>query len=157
MRISDWSSDVCSSDLPAGLERIRTYVGRSQNWPTWLHAARALAELNATVYPDYELADWLAMAKRLCRLSSGGRIVFDYDMKIAEPFRLPGGEGGVDLWPALESLRHMPLLLIRGQLSDLLSADAARPMRERLPAMRYCEVPRTGHAPTLDEIGRAHV
>src|SRR3546814_9829639 len=67
---------------PAGLELIRTYVGRSQNWPTWLHAARALAELNATVYPDYELADWLAMAKRLCRLSSGGRIVFDYDMKI---------------------------------------------------------------------------
>src|SRR3546814_16017040 len=121
MRISDWSSDVCSSDLPAGLERIRTYVGRSQNWPTWLHAARALAELNATVYPDYELADWLAMAKRLCRLSSGGRIVFDYDMKIAEPFRLPGGEGGVDLWPALESLRHMPLLLIRGTLSALRS------------------------------------
>src|SRR3546814_5681812 len=85
------------------------------------HAARALAELNATVYPDYELADWLAMAKRLCRLSSGGRIVFDYDMKIAEPFRLPGGEGGVDLWPALESLRHMPLLRSEEHTSELQS------------------------------------
>src|SRR3546814_20443244 len=91
---------------PAGLERIRTYVGRSQNWPTWLPAARALAELNATVYPDYELADCLAMAKRLCRLSSGGRIVFDYNMKIATPFPLPGRHGAIDLWPAVDRHRN---------------------------------------------------
>lgn len=136
---------------PVGLERIKGYVGRSQNWPTWLHAARALAEVNATVYPDYRLSDWLDMAKRLCRLSPGGRIVFDYDMKIAEPFRLPGGEGGVDLWPALESLGDVPLLLVRGALSDLLSAETARQMQQRLPRMRYCEVPRAGHTPTLGE------
>src|SRR3546814_1080037 len=95
------------------------------------------------------------MAKRLCRLSSGGRIVFDYDMKIAEPFRLPGGEGGVDLWPALESLRHMPLLLIRGQLSDLLSADAARQMRERLPELRYRSEEHTSELQSLMRISYA--
>ena len=71
----------------AGLSRIRSYVGRSASWPTWLHAARALAETQKAVYPRYAIEDWLAMAKRACRLTSAGRIVFDYDMRIAEPFR----------------------------------------------------------------------
>lgn len=136
---------------PAGLARIRGLVGRSQSWPTWLHAARALAEINAAIYPDYRLDDWLAMAKRVCRLTSGGRVVFDYDMKIAEPFRLPGGEGGVDLWPAFGALAPLPVLLVRGKLSDLLSARTALEMKRRKPDMDYCEVPGTGHAPTLME------
>lgn len=136
---------------PAGLARIRGYVGRSQNWPTWLHAARALSEANATVYPDYRLSDWLGMTKCLCRLTSQGRIVFDYDMKIAEPFRLPGGEGGVDLWPTLDALADTPLLLVRGALSDILSTPTAMEMKRRLPHMQYCEVPRVGHTPTLEE------
>src|SRR3546814_4536197 len=128
---------------PAGLARIRGYVGRSQTWPTWLHAARALAETNAMVYPDYGLDGWLAMAKRLCRLTPNGRIAFDYDMKIAEPFRLPGGEGGVDLWPALEAFADVPLLLLRGERSDLLSRDTAMEMQRRLPHMAYFEIART--------------
>src|SRR3546814_6943105 len=75
------------------------------------------------------------MAKRLCRLTPNGRIAFDYDMKIAEPFRLPGGEGGVDLWPALEAFADVPLLLLRGERSELLSRDTAMEMQRRLPHM----------------------
>src|SRR3546814_17925703 len=41
---------------PSGLARLRGYVGRSQTWPTWLHAALALAETQAIVYPDHALA-----------------------------------------------------------------------------------------------------
>lgn len=136
---------------PAGLGRIRSYVGRSQNWPTWLHAARTLAENNAAVYPDYQLDDWLVMAKRLCRLNANGRIGFDYDMKIAEPLRLPGGEAGVDLWPTLDALAETPLLLVHGERSDILSVETAMEMQQRLPHMGYCKLPRVGHAPTLDE------
>ncbi len=74
-----------------GLERIRGYVGRSQSWPTWLHAARYFAEAQRDVFPAWELDQWLVFAKRICKLNSNGRIVFDYDMRIAEPFKLPGG------------------------------------------------------------------
>lgn len=144
-------NDVGPALEEAGLARIRTYVGRSQSWPTWLHAARALAEANAETFPDYRLDDWLAMAKRLCRLSAGGRIVFDYDMKIAEPFRLPGGETGVDLWPTLDAFADLPTLLLRGERSDLLSAGTALQMQARVPGLICCEVPNVGHAPVLDE------
>jgi pimeloyl-ACP methyl ester carboxylesterase len=87
-------NDVGPEIEPAGLARIRGYVGRASWYPTWMHAARALAESNADVHPSFTIEDWLGMAKRLMRLNSAGRIVYDYDMKIAEPFRVPGTEAG---------------------------------------------------------------
>jgi pimeloyl-ACP methyl ester carboxylesterase len=134
-----------------GLEHIRGYVGRSQNWPTWLHAARFLAEAQADRYPEWELDQWLVYAKRLCRLSSSGRIMFDYDMRIAEPFRLPSGEAGFDLWPAFRALDGIPSLIVHGEISDLLSAQSVVRMKAELPEMESVTVPNVGHAPTLDE------
>jgi pimeloyl-ACP methyl ester carboxylesterase len=136
---------------PAGLARLRANVGRVGNWPTWIHAARDLAQRNAASYPDWQLADWLAFAKRLCRLSAAGRVVFDYDPRIAEPFRLPHGDAGTDLWLAFESLAGLPVLSLRGANSDLLSSATQAAMQARLPQMRVVEVPGVGHAPVLDE------
>ncbi len=139
-------------DLEAtGLDRIRGYVGRASSWPTWIHAARALGENNAAVYPRYALEDWLAMAKRLYRLTSAGRVVADYDKAIAEPFRLPGGEAGIDLWPAFDALADVPTLVVRGALSDLLSEATVALMGERLKRAEVVTVPGVGHAPTLGE------
>jgi pimeloyl-ACP methyl ester carboxylesterase len=70
-----------------GLDRIKSYVGKAQAWPTWVHAARAAAEQNADVYPGYDLENWIAMAKRLNTLTPQGRVVPDYDPRIAEPIR----------------------------------------------------------------------
>jgi pimeloyl-ACP methyl ester carboxylesterase len=134
-----------------GLEHIRSYVGRSQNWPTWLHAARAIAEAQGDRYPDWKLDQWLAYAKRLSKLTPSGRIVLDYDMRIAEPFKLPAGEAGFDLWPAFRALDGIPSLLVRGEISDLLSAESVERMKAELPSLESVTVPNVGHAPTLDE------
>ena len=144
-------NDIGPTIEAAGLERIRGYVGRQSSHPTWLHAARALAEANADVYPDWALTDWLAMAKRLYRLTAKGKIKLDYDLRIAEPFRQPGGEAPADLWPALSALSGTPVLIVRGERSDVLSAATAARMLTALPDATLVEVPRVGHAPTLDE------
>jgi pimeloyl-ACP methyl ester carboxylesterase len=144
-------NDVGPEIMPEGLSRIRAYVGKSNTWPTWLHAARAVAEANGDVYPHFQLEDWLAMAKRLYRLNSAGRIVLDYDMKIAEPFRVPGNEAGPDMWRALDRLKTVPTLIVRGAESDVLSARVADRMRDSLDAGELVTVPATGHAPTLGE------
>ena len=136
---------------PVGIARIRGYVGRNANYPTWLHAARGLAESQRATYPDYAIEQWLAMTKRLCRLTPGGRIVHDYDMKIAEPFRVPGGEAGFDMWPAFESLAGLPATLLRGELSDLLDPACAAEMARRVAGMEMMTVPHVGHAPSLEE------
>lgn len=144
-------NDVGPELEPGGLEHIRSYVGRARDWPTWLHAARFIAEAQRDRYPDWEIDQWLVYAKRICKLTSGGRIVYDYDMRIAEPFKQPGGEAGFDLWPLFRALANTPTLLLRGEISDLLSAATAEKMLAEAPLMEQVVVPRVGHAPTLDE------
>ena len=144
-------NDIGPAIDPAGMARIRSYVGRGSSFPTWLHAARGLAEVHRIAYPDYTLDQWLAMAKRLCRLTAAGRVVLDYDGSIAEPFRVPGNEAGGDLWPLLDALKPVPSLLVRGALSDILAAETADRMTEALPLMERIDVSRIGHTPTLAE------
>ena len=134
-----------------GLARLRANVGRGGNWPTWIHAARDLARRTAAVYPAWQLGDWLGFAKRLCRVGTSGRIILDYDPRIAEPFRLPNGDAGSDLWAAFESLAGLPVLCLRGALSDVLTPATQALMTARLPGMRAVEVPGVGHAPSLGE------
>jgi pimeloyl-ACP methyl ester carboxylesterase len=135
----------------AGLARVRAQVGRGGNWPTWLTAARDIARRQADIYPGWKLEQWLAHAKRLCRVSREGRIVWDYDPEIAAPFSLPNADPQLDLWAAFEGFRDRPVLSIRGERSDVMSADTQARMAERLPGLAAVTVPRVGHAPTLDE------
>ena len=144
-------NDVGPEIEAAGLSRIRSYVGRASSWPTWMHAARGVQDGNADVYPHYEVEDWLAMAKRLYRVNSAGRIVLDYDMKIAEPFRVPGNEAGPDMWPALATLKSVPTLIVRGGRSDVLSQATAERMEKSLDDAELVTIAEVGHAPTLSE------
>jgi len=136
---------------PAGLERIKSYVGRTVSWPTWLHAARAQREANGEIYPHFELEEWVAMAKRTYRLTPNGRIVPDYDAKISIPFKLPNTEPAFDMWPTLDGLKAVPSLIVRGARSDLFSAETAAEMLRRLPEAKLVTVPDVGHAPVLNE------
>jgi pimeloyl-ACP methyl ester carboxylesterase len=136
---------------PAGLERIKDYVGQGRNFPTWMHAARALEESQGEFFPDWQVSDWLAMAKRVMTLSSNGRIVFDYDMKIAEPFLKLDLSSQPDMWPAFDALAAKPMVIVRGGLSDLFSAATQGKMLAKAANAEAVTVPRIGHAPTLDE------
>ena len=118
-----------------GLARIRDYVGQGRSFPTWMHAARALAETQGAAFPDNSIADWLAMAKRVMVVSGNGRVAFDYDMKIAEPFSQPAGAAVTDMWPGIDALAGRPVLFLRGGLSDILSAQTLADMAKR-PLLR---------------------
>lgn len=144
-------NDIGPEVQAEGLSRISGYVGQGRSYPTWVHAARGLAEAHGAAFPDFDLDQWLEMAKRTMVVSQNGRIVFDYDMAIAEPFAKPGNAAPANLWLAFEALRDVPMLLVRGELSDLLSPDTLKQMAARNPVMQTVIVPRVGHAPTLDE------
>ena len=91
------------------------------------------------------------MAKRVMVLGGNGRIVFDYDMKIAEALGPPSNDPEFDWWPALLALNGRPVTLLRGELSDVLTVAAQQQMAQRLPSAEAVTVPRVGHAPMLDE------
>ena len=134
-----------------GLERIKEYVGQGRSFPTWVHAAREIEKTHSGAHPDQPLDFWIGMAKRIMALTSNGRIVFDYDMKIAEPFMDFDVDNQPDLWPAWEALAGRPVLVLRGALSDLLSAETMDEMVRRLPGTQALTLDNVGHAPTLDE------
>lgn len=137
---------------PAGLERIKEYVGQGRSFPTWVHAGRGLEEMHGAAHPGRDLPFWIAAAKRVMTLGGNARIVFDYDMKIAEPFvQLDPDAAQADMWPALEALQGKPVLIVRGALSDLLGTGTLATMLERLPGAEAITIPDVGHAPTLCE------
>lgn len=146
-------NDVGPEIAPAGLARIREYVGQGRSYETWVHAARALQEANRDIYPAWDLPAWLRMAKRCMVIGTGGRITFDYDMNIAEPFEAEQGPAPAPevMWGIYESIARRPLLVLRGAHSDILSAEVAARMKVRGAATELVTVPGVGHAPTLDE------
>jgi pimeloyl-ACP methyl ester carboxylesterase len=143
-------NDIGPELEPAGIARIREYVGQGGSFETWMHAARHLREQAGAAHPDYEISDWLAFAKRVMVIGGNGRIVFDYDMKIAEPLQAAGG-GVPDLWPLFRALEGRPVLVLRGEVSDLLSPATVTRMQAELPGLKAVTVPRVGHPPTLAE------
>ncbi|KEO88369.1 alpha/beta hydrolase [Erythrobacter sp. JL475] len=144
-------NDIGPEINPAGIDRITGYVGQGRSYPTWVHAARSLGDVHSVAFPDYDLDMWLEMAKRTMIVTQNGRISYDYDMAIAEPFKQPGGAAPANLWAAYEALRDVPMVLVRGELSDLLTPQTVEQMAVKNPAMTSVTVPRVGHAPTLDE------
>lgn len=151
-------NDVGPELDPAGIERIKSYVGVGGSQPTWLHAARHLADSASAIFPDFAIEDWLRMVKRSHRLTSDGRIVADYDKQIAVPLKAAAADQAPDMWPVLDHLAAVPMLIVRGAMSDILSPEICAKMLERLPLANAVEVPRVGHAPTLDEpVARAAI
>jgi len=143
-------NDVGPEVNTAGLDRILSYVGNDRRFRNWDEAADALASTQSSVFPDYGHGDFVRMAKRNCR-EEDGEIRFDYDMAITEPFRTKGPVPKVDMWPLFKALGEKPLLVVRGERSDLLSAASLDKMHEAVPTMKSVAVPGVGHAPMLDE------
>ena len=136
---------------PKGLARIQGYVGGAGPFSTWAEAAEAVRDINGVAFPN-ETGDafWVAFAKRVCRETPDGEIVFDYDKNISKPVQA-GNAAPPDMWPLFDALAEKPLLLIRGALTDLLSEETVEEMARRSSAMTRVDVPNVGHAPLLTE------
>jgi pimeloyl-ACP methyl ester carboxylesterase len=143
-------NDVGPDLSVSGLERIRSFVGKDVRFANWDEAAAAIAVNNHRLPATFSQADWVAMARRVCREESG-EIRFDYDMAIAEPFNVSGAAPQVDLWPFFAAVAQKPLLVARGEHSDLLTADALAKMHAAAPQMQSVTVAGVGHAPMLNE------
>lgn len=137
-----------------GLSRIAGYVGRTQSMPTWAAAAEAVRTIAGAAYPrrlDDE-AFWLAFAKRTFREREDGQFETDYDPHIALAFTDFDPEAPPpDMAPLFQALAAMPMLSIRGGISDLLSAEMVSHMRALKPDMEAVTIEDIGHAPMLDE------
>lgn len=136
---------------PEGLMRIKGYVGKIAQPEDFADGAAILRRLFAMHFPNLTDAGWLAWAHRSWREGPDG-LVATYDTKLAETLKDIGPDQPVaQLWPQFDALPPVPAMVIRGTLSDLLSAGTVAAMRERRPDLEVVEVPDQGHAPLLAE------
>lgn len=135
-----------------GLDRIRNYVGPRAPAADWDEAASRIAAVNAEAFPDFGAEDWMAFARRTC-VEDGSGVSSAYDPAIAKGLD-PDDDAVVpgDLWPVWQALDKMPVMAVRGALSDLFSAETVAEMDKRHSGpFEAVTVPNRGHAPLLDE------
>lgn len=131
-----------------GLERIFDYVGRNP----FVKTHEALAERLPGAMPGFVVPPerWLQEARlHYTQTPEGLRIT--YDPALRDSF-IAGFEGpAVDAWPLFDALAGVPVALIRGANSDLLSMATVAEMQARRPDMIFGSVPDRAHIPFLDE------
>ncbi len=141
-------NDVGPEIARDGLARISDYVGRNPAGGTLEGYAERLSR--SPGFDGVPMTRWLEEARKLAVETPDG-LRLPYDPALRESF-LKAFEGPpVDLWPLFDALAGLPLALIRGANSDLLTADTAAKIRARRPDMTFAEVPGRAHIPFLDE------
>jgi len=134
-----------------GIDRLRNYVGKGGVFANWAEARAAAATRNGIAFPHYSAEQWDAFARRMASERPDGTVRSDYDMAIAQPFATIKGTPDFDPWPLIDGLTDKPVLLVRGETSDLLSIATAERIIATLPKAELVTVPGVGHAPILDE------
>jgi len=135
-----------------GRQRIAGYVGQAVHVPSWEAAAEHLRKSYIGAYPKLDAAGWQRIARgTFTEDKSQAGLTLAYDLNIAVTLREQAKRPLPDLWPLFRSLRPLPLLALRGALSDILTAETFVRMKREHAGMIAVTVPDVGHVPMLDE------
>ena len=146
-------NDIGPEIAQAGLNRIKSYVGVAGPFEDWEEATAYLSSITAEIFPDWTNAQWSDFARQ-CYIEREGQIVIDYDPRIATPLATQSSDTEAEtLWSLFEAMASVPSLLVRGELTDLLSPECVARMQKMHPSMEVLSVPNVGHAPMLNEPG----
>jgi pimeloyl-ACP methyl ester carboxylesterase len=141
-------------EVPAvGIKRLRESLNTRAQVSTWVEAAQQAKRVNGHAFPDYGDAEWDAFARRIYTEDATGRPLLAYDPAILAGLNQTSDPNAVtpSLWPVWAQLRSIPMLTIRGGLSDILSAEILEKMAVHHPNLMTLTLPNRGHAPLLDE------
>jgi pimeloyl-ACP methyl ester carboxylesterase len=134
-----------------GLLRIKGYVGKLPAPRSLQEGADVLRRMSEDQFPKLTEADWLAAARRTWREHANG-LALTYDHRLAEAFAAFTPKAAPPpIWDQFDALTQVPLMVVRGANSDILSAETVSAMRGRRLRMESVEVPDQGHTPLLAE------
>ena len=139
-----------------GLSRIAGYIGRIPLPHSWADAGRMVKDMNKQQFPRVSDAEWGEVARQFFN-EANGLPARGYDPKLSNALSVLDGPMPA-LWPQFEAMKRVPLLVLRGENSDILSVATVEEMRRRHPRITTHTVRWEGHAPllrdthTIDEV-----
>ena len=142
-------NDIGPEIAQSGLDVIKDYIGHNPAQKTYAEAAGARAKL-WTHFKNVPIDRWRAEVEAHYRETPDG-LVIRYDPKLRDAVLAAGAQPAPDLWPLYDEFSDIPLALIRGANSDLLTLETADEMARRRPDLIRADVPDRGHVPFLDE------
>jgi len=131
--------------------RIKGYVGRLPQPRDLAEGVDILRRVFGAQFPDLSADEWQAWTGRAWE-ERGGQWLPTYDPRLARTLDGIGPDRPAPaLWRQFEALGHVPVLVIRGERSDILSADTVAEMERRHPAVSTFIAENQGHTPILSD------
>ncbi|HLH95407.1 MAG TPA: alpha/beta hydrolase [Xanthobacteraceae bacterium] len=135
----------------AGLARIKSYVGNLPAPKSFADGAAILRGLFAGQFPKLTDRDWMEFSRRAFKQESG-RLVPTHDVRLAESLAsVDLAQPPPPLWEGFDALAGVPVMVVRGANSDILTPATVVAMQARRSDLEVLEVPDQGHAPLLAE------
>jgi pimeloyl-ACP methyl ester carboxylesterase len=130
-----------------GLSRIAGYIGRIPLPHSWEDAGRIVRDMNAKQFTRVTEQEWIEIARQFFN-EKDGKPTSGYDPKLSAALSVLDGPMK-PLWPQFEALKRVPVMVLRGENSDILSVATVEEMRRRHPMITAHTVRWEGHAPFL--------
>lgn len=130
-----------------GLGRISAYVGRIPLPGSWTEAGALVHDMGRRAFPNISAEEWIDVSRQWFN-EHRGRPAPGYDPGLSNALSVLDGPIPA-LWPQFEALKRVPVLVLRGETSDILSAETVDLMQRRHPTLSSHVVPAQGHAPLL--------
>ncbi len=135
---------------PKGLARLRSYVGKMPQPRSFAEGGDILRHLFHGQFPNLTTEQWLAAAQRAWQMRDGA-LIPTYDIRLSRTLAAIDIERPLPpLWNEFDALTRVPMLVIHGERSDILSAETVSAMAVRHAGMEIIEVPDQGHVPLLE-------
>ncbi len=133
-----------------GLMRIASYVGRVPLPRDWQEATTIARDVNKRSFPGVDDETWGEVARQWYN-EKRGKPAPGYDPSLKNALSVLDGPVP-ELWPQFEALAKVPLLVLRGENSDILSQATVDLMAERHAGLEQFTVPKQGHAPLMKDL-----
>ncbi len=161
-------NDIGPEVNPVGIKRILKNAGVQVKINNWQDAADRCKFMGSHALPNMPDEFWQKFARRSYRLNNIGIPELDMDPNIGvairkgiKPARFLAklrklgilkrfGGAFIDPWDSFKTVK-MPCLVLRGEISDVLSEDIVKRMCVVKPDLQCAVIPKRGHAPLLDE------
>ena len=143
-------NDIGPDINPKGLERIKKYAGLLPPVKSWQEAADQTKEVYGPWLKGIDDSQWIKLAKRAYKENNNKNPVLDMDVNISTAIKQVGPQKG-DPWQLFDSLKNTETLVLRGELSDILTENILTKMHNKNPNLISTIIPDRGHVPLLNE------